>query len=208
MAIDRRVARTRKVLFDALVTLIRSKPYEEITVEDILDMADVARSTFYAHFGSKDDLLYKSLDRLRDLLQAALGSDTSTTFAFDPGWSLSRVLFEHVAEFADIRAALATSPGGVILREAVDGVLAGVLRQQITASSLAGIPRELVVMHVVATINTLLDWRQKHRPQMPADEMDALFRQILRHGLADVPAGFLERPGHSSGEAAKATSLS
>ncbi|MGO4838809.1 helix-turn-helix domain-containing protein, partial [Rhizobiaceae sp. 2RAB30] len=62
MAIDRRVARTRTALYDALVALIRLKAYEEITVEDILREADIGRATFYAHFTSKDDLLERSLD--------------------------------------------------------------------------------------------------------------------------------------------------
>lgn len=54
---DRRVRRTKKLLKSALIELILEWGYDAITVQDILDRADVGRSTFYAHFNSKDDLL-------------------------------------------------------------------------------------------------------------------------------------------------------
>ena len=47
---DRRVNRTRRALKDALCDLILEKGYEHVTVGDVLDRADVGRSTFYAHF--------------------------------------------------------------------------------------------------------------------------------------------------------------
>ena len=54
---DRRVGKTRKALKEALTDLILEKGYEAVTVQDVIDRADVGRSTFYAHFVDKDDLL-------------------------------------------------------------------------------------------------------------------------------------------------------
>jgi AcrR family transcriptional regulator len=54
---DRRVRKTRKALRDALVELILEKGYAAVTVGDIADRADVGRTTFYAHFTDKEDLL-------------------------------------------------------------------------------------------------------------------------------------------------------
>ena len=62
--IDRRVTRSRTALFDALLSLMLEEDYQSISIEDILTRADIGRSTFYAHFISKDDLLEKSLERL------------------------------------------------------------------------------------------------------------------------------------------------
>ena len=47
---DRRVRRTRKLLHDAFLALVLEKGYEKTTIQDILDRADVGRSTFYGPF--------------------------------------------------------------------------------------------------------------------------------------------------------------
>ncbi len=190
MAIDRRVARTRTALYDALVALIRRKAYEEITVEDILREADIGRATFYAHFTSKDNLLERSLDRLRDLLLAALGGGQNAPFPWDRSWSPSRVFFEHIAEFADVRFALSGGRGGPILRDAVDRVLAGVFRAVMPKNVDGALPRELVILHIVATINTILRWWLEHRPEMHAAEVDALFGRLLLGGLPETSCDF------------------
>lgn len=185
MAIDRRVMRTRTALFDALVALIRRKDYDRITVEDILGEADVGRATFYAHFTSKDDLLRRSLDRLRQLLLAALDGRPNPPFPLDPGWSPSRALFEHVAEFSDVRSALAGGRGAAILRSAIDEVIAGVLRETMPPGPVGGMPRELAILHVVSTIDTVLRWWLEHRRDMRPEEADALFRQLAFAGLPE-----------------------
>src|SRR5882672_1464119 len=67
-AIDRRVARTRATLQHALSSLILKKGYEAITIKDICDTANIGRSTFYAHYTSKDDLKRSGFEALRRLL--------------------------------------------------------------------------------------------------------------------------------------------
>src|SRR3972149_11575951 len=67
--LDRRVQKTRKLLQDALIELVAEKGYESVTIQEILDNANVGRSTFYAHFQDKDQLLHSILDRLDDLFE-------------------------------------------------------------------------------------------------------------------------------------------
>ena len=186
MAIDRRAARTRTALFDALVALIRRKDYELITVQDILHEANVGRSTFYAHFTSKDDLLERSLERLRAMLAAAQEeAGRRSSHQPDGCWDPSRALFEHVAEYADIQVALAGGRGGAIVRDAADEVLAGLLRTSFPAQLPGCLPRELAIQHVVSTFNTTLRWWLNHRPDMSAAEVDALFRELILQGLPE-----------------------
>ncbi len=203
LAIDRRVQRTRTALSDALVRLIRRKDYEAITVEDILAEADVGRATFYAHFTSKDDLLRRSLERLRQLLVVAAGRATAAPFPLDPDWSPSRALFEHLFEFADIRTALDEGRGAAVLRNAIDTVLTGVLREIMPAGPAGGLPRELAILHLVSTIDTVFRWRLERRKDLGAAEADALFGTLVAHGLpAEFYSAFTEgatdRPGAAS----------
>src|SRR4029079_15081989 len=87
---DRRVARSRRALKEALTDLILEQGYESVTVQDVMDRADVGRSTFYAHFLDKDDLL---MAILADVEMPA--PDASSWTPDDPafGWTLE--LFRH-----------------------------------------------------------------------------------------------------------------
>jgi len=67
---DRRTVRTKKCLADALKELILEKGYDEITVQDIIDRANVGRSTFYTHYESKEQLMLGNINFRQELVQA------------------------------------------------------------------------------------------------------------------------------------------
>ena len=48
---DRRISKTRKAIYTAFLQLLNQKNFESITVQEIIDLADVGRSTFYSHYG-------------------------------------------------------------------------------------------------------------------------------------------------------------
>jgi hypothetical protein len=54
---DRRVQRTQQFLEAALLSLIKEKEFDAISVQEIIDRANVGRATFYAHYDNKEDLL-------------------------------------------------------------------------------------------------------------------------------------------------------
>lgn len=183
MTIDRRVRRTRAALFDALVALVRERDYATITVADILARANVGRSTFYAHFTSKDDLLAKSLDRLRDLLsEVALEAESRGLDAPDTARAVSRALFEHVAQFRDVQLALSGGRGSAIIGDAI-GTAVGAAVRDLPLGAPRGMPRELAVRFVVSTFTTVLRWWFDRRPQMSPAEADALLLDLVEHGL-------------------------
>src|ERR1044072_1707283 len=66
---DRRVEITEQLLRDALFQLIEEKGFESLTVQEIIDRANVGRATFYTHFDNKEDLLISGLDQLQEALK-------------------------------------------------------------------------------------------------------------------------------------------
>ncbi|MCP3933793.1 MAG: TetR family transcriptional regulator [Actinomycetia bacterium] len=93
---DARVVRTREALRSALFELIQEKRWEKITVQDLLDRTGISRSTFYAHYINKFDVLTKEIPDVAALIE--VDPDTSNVDV--------RLLFEHVDEMAAIFAPL------------------------------------------------------------------------------------------------------
>ena len=68
--VQRRVARTKAAIEDAFVQLVLERGYDQVTVEDITDRADLARATFYTHYPNKEAVQFSVFNRLtEDLVQ-------------------------------------------------------------------------------------------------------------------------------------------
>jgi AcrR family transcriptional regulator len=81
-------------LYDALASLIREKAHDSISVKEILDRANVGRSTFYMHFRDKDDLLVSGIhDMLRSIPPKGSPSPTGR---YDRIIGFSLPIFEHI----------------------------------------------------------------------------------------------------------------
>jgi AcrR family transcriptional regulator len=76
---DRRVQKTRTLLKEALISLIIEKGFEAISIQEILDRANVGRSTFYIHFENKQDLLHSCFEEFHKMFEkydlGAAGTD-------------------------------------------------------------------------------------------------------------------------------------
>jgi AcrR family transcriptional regulator len=92
---DRRPQRTRRQLSRALVGLITEKRFDDITVQNVIDRADVGRSTFYTHFRDKEDLLQKDWERFLDGFAQHIDWDKAGYESFVP----VVYLFSHLQDF-------------------------------------------------------------------------------------------------------------
>src|SRR4051812_41261596 len=91
---DRRSRRTRQLLGVALGELMREKRYDDITIQDILDRSGIGRSTFYAHYTDKQDLVISEIARVIHQLELY-----TTEFKHQPSGLLpSLAFFRHVYE--------------------------------------------------------------------------------------------------------------
>lgn len=93
---DLRIIKTKKALYEALITLLEEKEYEEIKVSDICGVALVNRSTFYAHFSDKYDLFDSFLNDLKQSLINELDEGKQVDNITDYYLDLIQVFMNHI----------------------------------------------------------------------------------------------------------------
>jgi AcrR family transcriptional regulator len=99
---DRRIARTRGALTQALAELSQEKGYESVTVEEITSRANVGRTTFYLHYQSKEELLLEGLESHLSQLVDEITQRPLVFWFRESNNSLITSIFETVKENADI----------------------------------------------------------------------------------------------------------
>lgn len=80
---DRRIRRTRKLLQDALIRLLRRKLLVKIQIKEIVEEADVSRTTFYQHFETKEQLLFSLMDDVFEKIHTAVFHERAVEESFD-----------------------------------------------------------------------------------------------------------------------------
>jgi AcrR family transcriptional regulator len=180
---DRRVRRTRTLLRQALFDLIVEKGYDHTTVQDILDRADVGRSTFYSHYPTKDQLLLSGLDELRDVLQHTTGA--FETDSRQPLLAPLRPMFDHVeghgqlfrVMLGDRANALAYRTGRRVLAETISPYL----RDRLAIDDQDEL--DLTVTFLVDGLIGVLTWWRESKPDLPAAQVYDRFERLAARGL-------------------------
>jgi AcrR family transcriptional regulator len=175
---DRRDRRTRQLLRVALLAAISEKGYERVTVQDIIDRADVGRSTFYAHFRDKEDLLLYGLQELRAAFDPA---------SQDPARSPTLKVFEHFQASREVWQAMAGRRGAEAFVRYLHRLLAELLRSHLRArmpQEETQVPLEAMVEFATSTLIGLSThwWLEQDTPLSPR-EMDQLYRRLTEPGI-------------------------
>jgi AcrR family transcriptional regulator len=182
---DRRSQRTHRLLAGALIALLLEHQYVELTVQDILDRADIGRATFYRHYWDKDDLLVSEMERVLNVL-----SRQTNTSIFDHVLPLpSFAIFQHLQEEHALYRAL-------VRGQAIDVIFTTLkthLREQIEqhwhqtlAKPIDDLSMQITAQSVVGTFVTLLQWWMENDMPLSPAQMDAYFHQLTFPGVQAV----------------------
>ena len=185
---DRRVERTRKLLHEALMALIPEKGYEKVTVQDILDRANLGRSTFYTHYRHKDELLLSGFDHLRTMLEnhhRALLSVKARGKADD--FNLSLELFRHARENHGHYKAMVGKQSGQMMMLQAHNYLAALVHEHLSSVMKSRksppVPVNMAAHWIVSSFLSLMTWWLDHNLSHTPEEMDAIFRRLTLPGL-------------------------
>jgi len=180
---DARVRRTRDALGDALVALMQEKPFDAITVQDVLDRANVSRSTFYSHYSDKDDLLMSDSEEFFEAISTALSQHGDKSDRVFP----VQEFFAHLADVQPFFKALVKSGKFQENMELARGHFArGIERRLAEMPRGCSIPRHLLPAIAFTQAGALLSlltwWLDRGMRESPA-EMDQLFHRMFWQGV-------------------------
>jgi AcrR family transcriptional regulator len=182
---DRRTLRTRETLIRALLELIENKHYDQITVEDIVQHANVGRSTFYAHYQSKDDLLLNGFEHQLDMLVQQIVLDTENQLKFD-----TSVLFQHAHGHYEIfRTLIWGSSMELLLKDghaALSRKIEAHLTQLVPTQQSPSIPLPILANAVAGVLLVLLKWWLDNKMPYTPERMDEIFQQLMMPGMQAV----------------------
>jgi len=181
---DRRSQRTRHLLSAALVELIREKDYSTITVSDIIDRANVGRSTFYAHYRDKDDLFVGELDRVIEVLSQHIPNQEEIPFFPSLG------LFRHVGEEYELYKSLLWGSGIDLLIKHLQKSLSKRIEQGFQESGKEiNIPLPILASFIAGSFLTLLKWWLENKMIYSPEEMDEIFKRLTLAGIEKKETG-------------------
>jgi AcrR family transcriptional regulator len=182
---DRRIQRTERLLHEALSTLVREKPYEDIAVKEILERADVGRSTFYSHFRDKDELLVSGI---HDMLRSGPTTQSTRSGPRDLLW-FSSPFFAHIEQHRRTSAARMGGDGRVVIHGHLERAISDLIAAELKGEGRQGnagsrVPRDLLAQHVAATFVLVLNWWVETDNALSSGEINDLFRGLVQPLLA------------------------
>lgn len=183
VSVDRRVRKTRRALSRALIELVLEKGYEDVSVQDILDRADIGRSTFYAHFESKEMLLVNGPRNLGITMFELPSDDQPGDLAISGAVA---GLFVHVGENLELARALLRAKGGSVIMDSFRDQLEGLL---FTTYSKRAQPEDRAALAVLARASAqsactiLIAWVQEEPPMMPLETASELAQRMIQSAM-------------------------
>jgi len=175
------------------MSLVLEKKYETITVQEILDRADVGRSTFYSHFHHKDELLRGGLQYLNDFLASAhIASMVVPGKSFEGIITFSSAMFEHANEYRAAIRALLGSTAETVVRRHIHSLLSSIVSQGVKIEmqrrkrAQGAISAELLTHFLVSTFISVFTWWLNTKNSLAPKDIDKAYRRLVLPCLASI----------------------
>ena len=182
---DRRQQKTRAAIFTAFSTLLAKKSYSRITVQEIIDTANVGRTTFYAHFETKDDLLKALCENLFGHIISSAVDCTHTHGLYSDRSAPESVfchLLQHLQEDENnILELLSCESSEVFLRYFKDSLNELIKNQFVVQNRKVNmdIPQDFLVNHISGSFVEMVLWWIRGRMKQTPEELDLYFRPVI-----------------------------
>jgi AcrR family transcriptional regulator len=182
---DRRVQRTQRSLHEAMLSLLLERSWDEITVQDICERADVGRSTFYTRYESKEQLLASGLDNLRAMLQERVrgaGAPKPHPMAFVRG------LIEHAYEQRQLFRTIVGRRSAHLVHLRFKEMVLRLVKDEFAPHGGSAWERDGAAHFIAGALVETLGWWSESSGKHGPDEFEAFFLRLAAPVAAQLPS--------------------
>lgn len=183
---DRRQKKTREAIFSAFTTLLAQKNYNQISVQDIIDKANVGRTTFYAHFETKEYLLKALCEELfGHIIDTAMGLPHEQHYHYSYGNAVNSVflhLLRHLQENDhSILDLLSSQNNEIFLRYFKENLKKLVCIQYAATGMLKNnaLPEDYLINHISSSFVETVNWWIIHQMRESPEKITEYFLLII-----------------------------
>lgn len=182
---DRRTQKTNKAIVDAFTSLLEQKRYSKITIQEIIDQADIGRSTFYSHFETKDELLKTMCTDIFDhIFELSLPSEDSHDFlkANVSYYTVITHMLYHIKDNAAvIKGVLGSESGELFMKyfkEYFNKQIEKILSFRIINDT-CDIPLDFLINHISGSFIEMIRWWSQNNMRQSPEEMASYFVFVI-----------------------------
>ncbi|MBI5933835.1 MAG: TetR/AcrR family transcriptional regulator C-terminal domain-containing protein [Chloroflexi bacterium] len=185
--VDPRVRRTRRLLREALVSLMMEKDFASIFIREITERAEVAYITFFRHYESLDQLLMEVLDEglaelmthIETLAKQSDASDLETE---------GRLIFEYIGQKADLFRILFKSQSVTRVRKKVVRNIATIFQKSCLPLAQSGNPTATAMLsnHIATSLLSLIEWWLDNKMNPAPAQMGTVYKRLIIDSTVSV----------------------
>lgn len=178
---DRRQQKTRASIFSAFSNLLQTKRYEHITVQEIIDEADIGRSTFYAHFETKDELLRSMCtDIFHHVFTEELPQEADHDYSAGSKsleLKLGHILYHLKEHRRDLKGILSSESGALFMRYFKE-YLQDLFGRYMTDFQ-AKVPPDYLLNHLVGSFAETVKWWITGKMEYTPEEVAGFYMAVI-----------------------------
>jgi AcrR family transcriptional regulator len=179
---DRRIKRTQRLLAEAVIALTLEKGYDNVTIREITERADIGYATFFRHYHDKDELLQDVLDVV---LEELIGLLTPAMTDAD-SLSVGVVLFRYVQEQSAVVRVLVGS--GRVLQRLITLVTRQIVQEHPPRPD-SIVPVEIAAHHIVSATIALIAWWLEQQMPYPPEQMGRIYHELIARPTSALAFG-------------------
>jgi len=155
--IDLRIIKTKKLLFQSLIEIMKDKTFEEIKVSDICSKALINRSTFYSHYADKYELLVDLINEYKNNLENTLNTNKHIVNTKEYYMEAIRLLLIHIDEYRNIYHNILINNRNSVVMDILIDVLSKNIKQKLEDSNVdtGNIPNDIVALFYFGAVSSI-----------------------------------------------------